>query len=69
MLCPWSNLLSCVDSLATVGGPVVVATQIWPPRFLSFFFISLFYFTWPCAVESFPCPGDALVLGPSWFLG
>jgi hypothetical protein len=31
MLCRWSNLLSCVDSLATVGGPVVVVTPIRSP--------------------------------------
>jgi len=29
MLCPWSNLLSCVNSLVTVGGPMVVVTKIW----------------------------------------
>jgi hypothetical protein len=47
LLCPWSKLLGCADSLATVGRPVVVVTPVRSPHgpspsLFCLYFISLF---------------------------
>jgi hypothetical protein len=69
LLCPWSKLLSCAVNLATFGRPVVVVTPVQPPTgpspLFCLYFISLF-FTWPWAVECFPCRGYSLALWSSW---
>ena len=67
-------MLSCGDSLATVGGPVVVVIPVrspgGPSPSLFIFFLILFLFTtWPWAVESFPCPAIPLHSGRIGFLG
>jgi len=42
VLCAWSNLLCFAESLATVGGPVVVVTLVQsPPGPFSFFYVAL----------------------------
>ena len=57
--------VNCADVLSTVGGPMVVMDPVRSPPAtdqLVFRWSILFLFTWPWAVESFPCPGDYLTI-------
>jgi len=54
VVCPRSKLITYVDRLATVGGPMVVVTSIQPPPVPSH-----------CLPRGFLCPDDSLTIGPS----
>ena len=54
VVCPRSKMVTHVERLATVGGPMVVVTSIEPPPVPSH-----------CLPCGFLCPGDYLAIGPS----
>lgn len=66
LLCPWSNLLSSADSWKAVGSRDPGSVTPWSLSFFVLFILYFSFFTWPWAVESFPCPGDSHALWSSW---